>query len=125
MSKLVSDLEIGKIKVAEEVYATIVAICARKVKGVAGLASTFNDGMSSFFGRKHDYAGVKVSFNHNGALEMTIYVMVTYGYRIPDVALRLQEKIKSTLVEFTEVEVEAIDIVVQEIVFDTIGPQKS
>ena len=34
----------------------------------------------------------------------------------PDVALRLQERIKTALVSYTEIEVQTIDVVVQDII---------
>ena len=51
------------------------------------------------------------------------YVSISYGYRIPDIALRLQERIKTALVNYTEIEVETIDIVVQDIIFDDFTPE--
>ncbi len=48
---------------------------------------------------------------------------ISYGYRIPDIALRLQERIKTALVNYTEIEVETIDIVVQDIIFDDFTPE--
>ena len=47
------------------------------------------------------------------------------GYRIPDVVLRLQERIKTALVSYTEIEVQTIDVVVQDIIFDDlVTPQQ-
>ena len=51
-------------------------------------------------------------------LIVTLYVCIQYGYRIPDVVLRLQERIKTALVSYTEIEVQTIDVVVQDIIFD-------
>ena len=53
------------------------------------------------------------------------YVCIQYGYRIPDVVLRLQERIKTALVSYTEIEVQTIDVVVQDIIFDDlVTPQQ-
>ncbi len=115
-----TELDTGKIKIADDVYATIVTLAALETKGIHRMHSTFNDGVSTFFGVKHESEGVKVSFTDSGAISVTVYVSVNYGYRIPDVALRLQEHIKSALVDYTEIEVESVNIVVQEIVFDSL-----
>ena len=90
---------------------------ALDTKGIHHMSSTFNDGVNTFFGRKNDHEGVKISFNDEGALSVTLYVSISYGYRIPDIALRLQERIKTALVNYTEIDVETIDIVVQDIIF--------
>ena len=61
---------------------------------------------------------MKISFNDGGAISVTLYVCIQYGYRIPDVVLRLQERINTALVSYTEIEVQTIDVVVQDIIFD-------
>ena len=116
MTKKTTELESGKIKISEDVYATIVTMAALETKGIHHMSSTFNDGVNTFF--KSDHEGVKISFNDEGAISVTLYVCIQYGYRIPDVALRLQERIKTALVSYTEIEVQTIDVVVQDIIFD-------
>lgn len=125
MTKKVTELESGKIKISEDVYATIASITALDTKGVHHMSTTFNDGVNTFFRRKTDHEGVKISFNDDGAIVVVLYVSIAYGYRIPDIALRLQERIKTALVNYTEIEVEAVDIVVQDIIFDDFGPDCS
>ncbi|MBK7921254.1 MAG: Asp23/Gls24 family envelope stress response protein [Veillonella sp.] len=114
------ELEAGKIKISDDVYATIVTLATLETKGVHSMSSIFNDGVSTFFGVKHEYEGVKISFSDTDAISVTAYICVKYGYRIPDVALRLQEHIKTALVDSTQIEVETIDIVVQEVIFEDI-----
>ena len=98
---------------------------ALDTKGIHHMSSTFNDGVNTFFRRKSDHEGVKISFNDEGAISVTLYVCIQYGYRIPDVVLRLQERIKTALVSYTEIEVQAIDVVVQDIIFDDlVTPQQ-
>lgn len=124
MKPKIKESDLGKIKIGQAVYATIAAIAARTTHGIAGLASTFNDGVSRLFGTKHDYEGVKVSYTDTGELHMVVYIKVSYGYRIPDLVLRLQEKIKTAVQEYTSIKVEAIDVVVQELIFDAPLSQK-
>lgn len=125
MTKKITELETGKIKIADDVYATIVSMTALDTKGIHHMSSTFNDGVNTFFGRKNAHEGVKISFNDEEALSVTLYVSISYGYRIPDIALRLQERIKTALVNYTEIDVETIDIVVQDIIFDDFTPDTS
>lgn len=125
MTKKITELDSGKIKISDDVYATIVTMTALDTKGVHHMSTTFNDGVNTFFRRKTDHEGVKVSFNDDGAISVTLYVSISYGYRIPDIALRLQERIKTALVSYTEIEVETIDIVVQDIIFDDFAPELS
>ena len=51
-----------------------------------------------------------------------MYITVRYGYRIPDVALRVQEAVKSGIEDVTDTPVDGVNIFVQAIDFDdTIG----
>ncbi|KGF47965.1 alkaline shock protein [Veillonella montpellierensis DNF00314] len=114
-------LEEGKIKINEDVYATIITNKALETKGVAGMSGTFSDEVANLLGRKKTNEGVSISFEEDGALCIDMYVIVNYGYRIPDVALRLQERIKTALVDMTEAKVEHINIFVQGLVFNDLS----
>ena len=46
MTKKNTELESGKIKISEDVYATIVTIAALETKGIHHMSSTFNDGVT-------------------------------------------------------------------------------
>ena len=58
MTKKNTELESGKIKINEDVYATIVTMAALETKGIHHMSSTFNDGVNTFFGLKSEQAGV-------------------------------------------------------------------
>ena len=47
MTKKNTELESGKIKISEDVYATIVTIAALETKGIHHMSSTFNDGVNT------------------------------------------------------------------------------
>ena len=49
MTKKNTELETGKIKIADNVYATIVSMTALDTKGIHHMSSTFNDGVNTFF----------------------------------------------------------------------------
>ena len=78
-------------------------MAALETKGIHHMSSTFNDGVNTFFRLKSDHEGVKISFNDEGAISVTLYVCIQYGYRIPDVVLRLQERINTALALMQEV----------------------
>ena len=104
MTKKNTELESGKIKINDDVYATIVTMTALDTKGIHHMSSTFNDGVNTFFRRKSDHEGVKISFNDEGAISVTLYVCIQ---------------------SYTEIEVQTIDVVVQDIIFDDlVTPQQ-
>lgn len=48
MTKKNTELESGKIKINDDVYATIVTMTALDTKGIHHMSSTFNDGVNTF-----------------------------------------------------------------------------
>lgn len=108
----------GIIQFDHSVYEIIATKTALETKGVAGMSTTFEDNVVSLFGRKNAMEGVKVQALEDGSLQVSLHIVVYYGYRVPDIALRLQERVKTALVDMTEATVNNVDIYVQDIVFE-------
>ncbi|HHY63720.1 MAG TPA: Asp23/Gls24 family envelope stress response protein, partial [Clostridiaceae bacterium] len=67
--------------------------------------------------------GVKVEINGKD-VTIDFYILVDYGARIPEVAWRIQEKVKSAVESMTGMNVTAINIHVQGISFDKLKEEK-
>ncbi|WP_127069248.1 MULTISPECIES: Asp23/Gls24 family envelope stress response protein [unclassified Veillonella] len=109
----------GLIQFDHSVYEMIATMTALETKGVAGMSTTFGDTVSSLFGRKNAMEGVKVQVMEDGSLQVSLHIAVYYGYRVPDIALRLQERVKSALVSMADATVNSVDIYVQDIIFES------
>lgn len=108
----------GLTKISEDIYSALAAIKAKEVRGIAGMSSTIGDGIASLVGIKNDDEGVHIDLFDEGRLTVDLYVIVHYGYRIPDLALRLQEHVKSGIEEDTETPVDGVNVFVQGIIFE-------
>ena len=82
------------------------------------MSSTFNDGVNTFFRRKSDHEGVKISFNDEGAISVTLYIVHSIWISYSGCGLTFTRTYKTALVSYTEIEVQTIDVVVQDIIFD-------
>ena len=109
----------GLIQFDHSVYEMIATMTALETKGVAGMSTTFGDTVSSLFGRKTAMEGVKVQVMEDDSLQVALHIAVYYGYRVPDIALRLQERVKSALVSMADATVNSVDIYVQDIIFES------
>ncbi|WP_126939115.1 Asp23/Gls24 family envelope stress response protein [Veillonella sp. VA142] len=109
----------GLIQFDNSVYEMIATMTALETKGVAGMSTTFGDTVSSLFGIKSAMEGVKVQVLEDGALQVSLHIVVYYGYRVPDIALRLQERVKTALVSMADATVNSVDIYVQDIIFES------
>ena len=81
------------------------------------MESTLIHDISSMFGKDPNTLGVSIDSNEN-EVKVDLYLRVRYGLRIPDLTLRLQEAVRSTLEKYTGVTVLAINVYVQSIAFE-------
>jgi uncharacterized alkaline shock family protein YloU len=73
--------------------------------GIAG-------GIAEALGRKNLSKGVKVEAGEKEAA-IDLYIIVEYGYRIPEVAWTIQEKVKKAVEEMTGLSVVEVNIHIQ------------
>ncbi len=109
----------GYIRIDEDIYAIIAAQKALETKGVAGMSSTLGDGIAKVVGLKNESEGIRVQVINDDTIAINAYITVQYGYRLPDVALRLQERIKTAIEEMTQTHVSEVNIFVQEILMES------
>ena len=111
-----SYLDLGSVRIADEVIASIAGIAAVDVPGVVGMSSGLIGGMAVMMGKKNPSKGVKVQV---GAREVAVdlYIIVEYGLRIPDVALQVQEKVKEAVEIATGLSVIEVNVHVQGVGF--------
>ncbi|MEW6545641.1 MAG: Asp23/Gls24 family envelope stress response protein [Bacillota bacterium] len=104
------------VKISDEVVATLAAVAATSVEGVAGLSAGLVGDLSSALGRRGGPQGVKVEVGEREAA-LDLYLVVKYGVRIPEVAHRVQQVVKKSIEEMTGLKVVEVNIHVQGVVF--------
>ncbi|MDR0287165.1 MAG: Asp23/Gls24 family envelope stress response protein [Clostridiales bacterium] len=113
---LVSSEDNG-VKITDEVLAIIAGIAATEVSGVTGMSAGLAGGIAEALGRRSLSKGVKVILKEGGAV-IDLYVIVEYGIRIPDIAWKIQEKVKSAVESMTDIKVSEVNIHIQGINID-------
>ncbi|HOA54296.1 MAG: Asp23/Gls24 family envelope stress response protein [Acetivibrionales bacterium] len=104
--------EIGTIKITDEVVAIIAGIAAMEVPGVTSMSGGIAGGIAEALGRKNLSKGVKVEVGEREAA-IDLYIIVEYGYRIPEVAWTIQEKVKNAVEDMTGLRVVEVNIHIQ------------
>ena len=107
----------GKIVFANDVIATIAAMAAADVEGVAGMSGTKAEGISELFGKKNLTKGVRVELADD-QVKVTTLVNIFYGYKIQEVCKALQKAIKDAIETMTGLPVVSVDAYVQSVVFE-------
>lgn len=106
------------LNISEDVIGIIAGLAAAEVDGIAGMSLGFVDGINQILGGNKKYTkGVKVSLE-NKKVTIDLFVNVQYGMRIPDVAWSVQNAVKNAVENMTGLDVLAVNINVQGIIFD-------
>ncbi|MEL7635340.1 MULTISPECIES: Asp23/Gls24 family envelope stress response protein [Sporomusa] len=108
--------DVGSIRIADEVVGIIAGLAATEVPGVAGMSAGLVGGIAEMLGKKNLSKGVKVEVGEKEAA-VDLYIIVEYGVRIPDVALRVQENVKRGIESMTGLDVVEVNIHVQGVGF--------
>jgi len=104
--------ETGKIRITDDVVAVIAGVAATEVPGVAGMSGGIVGDVAEILGRKNFTKGVKVEVGQIEAA-VDLYVIIEYGYRIPEVSWEIQEKVKQAIESMTGLSVVEVNIHVQ------------
>lgn len=115
--------DIGDIKISSDVITVIAHTVASEIAGVSGMSANFGENISSVLGRKTPTKGVKVEVDDND-VTIDFYITVEYGARIPDVAWKIQESVKTAVESMTGMKVVSINIHVQGISFERVKEEK-
>jgi uncharacterized alkaline shock family protein YloU len=112
--------DVGSIRIADEVVGIIAGLAATEVDGVAGMSAGLVGGIAEMLGKKNLAKGVKVEVGEREAA-VDLYIIVEFGVRIPDVALKVQENVKKAIESMTGLEVVEVNIHIQGVGFSPEG----
>jgi uncharacterized alkaline shock family protein YloU len=106
--------ELGRIEIAPEVIEVIAGLAAAEVEGVAQMSGGFVGDIAERLGRKNLSRGVKVEVGKKEAA-VDVYIIVKYGYKIPEVARNIQDNVRHAIENMTgltviEVNVHIVDV---------------
>lgn len=106
--------ELGTIDVSDEVVATIAGAAALECYGLVGMASRsqIRDGIAELLKRDNLSKGIEVR-HENDELHIDLYIIVSYGTKISEVAHNVQTRVKYTLSEIVGLEVSHVNVIVQ------------
>ena len=99
----------GDIKISDSVVASIAGLAASEIDGVDSLSGNLTNEIVAKFGIKNNSKGVKLDINQ-GSVVADIYVNVIYGFSIPDVSSKVQEKVKQAIESMTGLNVIGVNV---------------
>ena len=104
------DIDLGTVRIADDVVATIATYAAKEIEGVAGMSGNSTSNCLSRAGVKMPEAkGVKVTVD-NGNVDVDVSVILDYGYNIPATSSKIQARVKSSIENMTGLNVTDVNV---------------
>ena len=100
---------VGEVQIADEVVAIIAGLAATEVEGVASMAGNITNELVGKLGMKNLSKGVKVDVTEEH-VSVDLSLNIKYGYNIPDVSERVQDRVKSAIENMTGLTVLDVNI---------------
>lgn len=107
-----SSEDLGSIRINSEVVESIARIAALEVEGVSGMAEGIVDGLGRILTRSATGSGVKAEMGEK-EIAVEVSVVIEYGVKIPEVALNVQESVKTAVEKMTGLFVVAVNVNIQ------------
>lgn len=101
--------DMGTITIADEVVSTVAGLAAIDVEGVASMSGGWGTDLVEKLGRKNFAKGIRVELT-NDDTKIDIYLIVEFGYSIPEVADNVQKEVKMAVETMTGLNVIEVNV---------------
>lgn len=104
----------GNISVTSEAVASLAGGIITECYGVVGMASkqVLRDGWAELL-KKENYARGVVVKNHDGIIDVDLYIIVSFGVKITEAVREAQKKVKYVLEKTLSVDIHSVNVFVQ------------
>ena len=101
--------KLGEVKIADEVVAMIAGLADTEVEGVDSMAGNITNELVGKLGMKNLNRGVKISVDDDH-VSVELSLNMKYGYSIPDVSEKVQERVRTAIETMTGLTVLEVNI---------------
>lgn len=107
---------LGSVHISQRAISVLAAQTAASAAGVAALGASIAEAAARKIGRASTAQGADAVIDGLD-VEITVRLIAAYGYRIPDIALDVQKKVKAAVEASAGCSVTAVHVIVQDIAF--------
>lgn len=101
--------QLGEVKIADEVVAIVAGLAATEVEGVSSMAGNITNEIVSKLGMRNLSKGIQVDVEDN-EIKVSVAINIAYGYNIPDVSGKVQDKIANAIENMTGIHVAEVNV---------------
>ncbi len=95
--------DFGAIKIHNNVIASVAYLAALEVDGVSRICDDIRSHIAHLIGKRTKSGAIDARNEKNENVSIIIPIIVKYGYNIPEVALKVQEKVKTAVEEAADI----------------------
>jgi uncharacterized alkaline shock family protein YloU len=111
----VRERPLGKVRVASEVVASIAALAALEVSGIAAMCEPGGVQVPRLLRRQNGHRGVRMEMVGTAAIKIELFVAITAEAELPRLADELQKRVGQDIHKMLGLEVVEINIHVAEL----------
>ena len=100
---------VGDVRIADEVVAIIAGLAATEVDGVSSMAGNITNEIVSKLGMKNLSKGIMIEIMDN-EVKVDVAINIAYGYSIPEVSAKVQDKVKAAIENMTGLTVAVVNV---------------
>ena len=112
--------KIGEVQIADDVVAIIAGLAATEVEGVDSMAGNITNELVAKLGMKNLSMGVKIELTEEH-VSVELSLNIKYGYSIPTVSEKVQEKVKNAIENMTGLSVLDVNIRIAGVAMEKAG----
>ena len=109
----------GSVRVANEVIASIAAMAASEIEGVAGMDENGARHLGDWLKRQTAHRGVRVVMDPERAIHLEVFLTVTSHSVLADVAEKVQANVVEAVERMLALEVAEVNVFVSSVVFSS------
>jgi uncharacterized alkaline shock family protein YloU len=102
--------ELGIIKIHNNVIASIAYLAALEIDGVSRVCDDMKSRVLRFIGKKTQSGAIDIRAEKNDEISIIMPIIMKYGYKIPDVAMKVQDRVKAAVEEATDLTIRDVVI---------------
>ncbi|MCI9174139.1 MAG: Asp23/Gls24 family envelope stress response protein [Lachnospiraceae bacterium] len=106
---MIKDDNLGEVRIADEVIAIIAGLAATEAEGVSSMAGNITNELVSKLGMKNLSKGIKIEIKEN-VVRVDVALNIRFGYAIPEVSSKVQERVKSAIENMTGLGVSSVNV---------------
>ena len=105
----INKFDLGSVQVHKQAIADIVTTAVSEIEGVRLIEKNFGEKFLELMG-VNQFSGIEIKFDENNEALLEVKVLVHYGLNIPDIARKIQAKIKSAIENVVDINLKEINV---------------